>query len=149
MLNKTQAQYLETEILSADPLKLVSLLYRGAIEAIGSARAQLAAPASPATIAERSRQITRAWEIVQELGRSLDRERGGEISARLGDLYGYIQNRLLEGNSKQADAPLAEAESLMRTLADAWREIAQQAARATPVVAGAMMESYRSVSCSA
>lgn len=150
MLNNTRAQYLETEVLSADPLKLVSLLYRGAIEAIGSARAQLTSPASPVTIAERSRQITRAWEIVQELGRSLDRERGGEISAQLGDLYSYVQQRLLDGNAQQADAPLAEAESLMRTLAGAWHQISQQAAPAVmPVVAAPVMESYRSVSCCA
>ncbi|MEI9812216.1 MAG: flagellar protein FliS [Acidobacteriota bacterium] len=34
-------RYLESEVLNADPVKLVSLLYRGALDAIAAARAAL------------------------------------------------------------------------------------------------------------
>ena len=112
-------RYLETEVLSADPVKLVSLLYRGAIEATGAARRHLAS----GSIADRSKQITRAWEIVQELAHSLDHKQGGELSQNLAELYGYIQTRLLDANALQTDAPLAEVESLLVVLSEAWRGI--------------------------
>ena len=65
-------------------------------------------------------QITKAWEILQELSRSLDHTRGGELSRNLACLYSYIQQRLLDANAGQIDEPLAEAEKLLATLSEAW-----------------------------
>ena len=112
-------QYLEEEVLHADPVKLTALLYRGGLEAVVAARRHLAS----GDIRERSRRLTQAYEIVFELWRSLDHEAGGEISARLAELYLYIQQRLIEGNAQQSDAPLAEAEQLLTTLSDAWKAV--------------------------
>jgi flagellar protein FliS len=145
-------QYLEAEVLGADPVKLVNLLYRGALEAIGAARRYLAA----GDILRRSRQISRAWEILLELLRSLDRERGGELGTRLAALYIYMQQRLIEANVQQTDAPLAEVEKLLGTLAEAWRAV--QAPAPAPITGmgagtsaqtGAAVETpYQPVSCS-
>lgn len=109
-------QYLESEVLSADPLKLVNLLYRAAIDAVRAARRHLAA----GEIRERSRKVVKAWEIVHELRRSLDEQRGGEIGRSLRELYVYMQGRLLEANARQMDAPLAEVERLLSTLSEGW-----------------------------
>ena len=98
-------KYLETEILSADSVKLVCMLYRGAIEATVTARRHLKAR----EIRERSRQITRALEILRELSRSLD-PHYEEISRPLRELYAYMQTRLIEANAQQIDAPLAETD---------------------------------------
>ena len=87
--------YLQAEILSADPVKLVQLLYRGAIEAVGSARKHLAA----GEIRPRSKSIVKAWEILLELIRSLDHSHGGDLSRNLSSLYAYMQKRLMEANS--------------------------------------------------
>src|SRR5215469_15669504 len=124
MMKSTYDAYLEAEVLGADPVTLVHMLYRGAIEAVGEARNYLAA----GEIRERSRHITKAWEIIRELTISLDGERGGEISQRLGELYRYMHARLMEANTRQADAPLAEVECLLNILCDAWREARQPAA---------------------
>lgn len=139
MANNIFAQYLEAEVLGADPVRLVHLLYRGALDAVGAARRSLAA----GDAGERSRQITKAWEIVLELARSLDHTQGGQISRNLAEIYAYIGQRLLDGNIEQTDAPLAEAESLLATLAEAWKEI-MPAAASTPPPAS----EYVPVSCS-
>jgi flagellar protein FliS len=107
---------LQTEVLTSDPLKLVCMLYRAAIEAVAAARRHLQAGA----IRERSRQITKIMEILAELTRSLDMQQGGEISRSLADLYTYMQGRLMAANVKQIDAPLAEVERLLGTLLEAW-----------------------------
>lgn len=125
MANSIHEKYLEAEVFGADSVKLVHMLYRGAIEAAGAARRHLA----DGDIRQRSRQITRAWEILQELGNSLDRERGGDIGENLGRLYAYMQTRLIEANANQNGAPLAEVESLLTTLNEAWSRVLIPAAR--------------------
>ena len=95
------------------------MLYGGALDATGAARQHLASGA----IQQRSRQIMKAWEILYELTTTLDRQKGGEIGESLAGLYTYMQARLLEANAQQADAPLAEVESLLSTLGDAWQAV--------------------------
>lgn len=137
-------QYLEAEVMGADPVKLVNMLYRGASEAVAAARRHLAAR----DIAQRSRQIQKAWEILVELLQSLDQERGGELGSRLAGLYVYMQQRLIEANIQQADPPLAEVEMLLGTLGEAWRSI-QSTAPADPVATYAAAQTeYQPVSCS-
>lgn len=119
-------RYLETEVLSADAVKLVRMMYRAAIDATAAARRHLAS----GEIHRRSRQITRAWEILQELSRSLDRQAGGEIGVALAQLYPYMQRRLLDANSQQIDAPLAEVERLLTTLLEGWSSISTPPAEA-------------------
>jgi len=112
--------YLETEVLSADGVRLIEILYRAAIAAVVKARRHLAA----GDIRERSRQISRALEIVHALIAALDHTKGGEIAWRLSGLYTYISERLIEANAKQIDAPLAEVEALLITLMEAWAPVA-------------------------
>lgn len=124
--------YIEVRVDSADPVGLIRLLYQGALGAIRDARRSLAA----GEIAERSRSISKAFEILTELTSSLDYERGGEIAVRLARLYDYMQRRLLEANAQQADEPLAEVLGLLTTLAEAWQSIQEPAAQTAETPAG-------------
>lgn len=108
--------YLENEVLTADPLKLVQLLYRGALETIGNARRYLAS----GDIQSRSKAIAKALNILNELVQSLDHAKGGELSRNLLRLYDYAQGLLIDANARQTDDPLAEAERLLSTLFEAW-----------------------------
>jgi len=108
--------YQEYEIALADPLKLVELLYQGALASVRSARRELAA----GRIEPRGRAVSKASAIVMELAAALDRERGGEIARNLAALYQYMLTRINEGHANAADAPLAEVERLIAELAGAW-----------------------------
>jgi len=119
MANPAYENYLRDEVLNADPIKLVIIMYRAAMEAVGMARKHLAG----GSIHQRSRQIIKAFEILGELRSSLNHEAGGEISGRLGGLYVYMQRLLLEANCKQMDPPLAEVEKLLATLLEGWYKI--------------------------
>ena len=118
-MSMIHSQYLEAEILSADPVKLTALLYRGALDAVTSARRHLANE----EIRERSRRITQAYEILFELSSVLDHKAGGEISRNLGELYAYMQVRLLDANARQVDQPLAEIEQLLTSISEAWSAV--------------------------
>ncbi len=115
-VNQRLDQYFEAEVLNADPIQLVALLYRGARTAVTAATVAL----SEGNIPERSRQILKAWEIVQELNRTLDYEKGGEVSRQLAELYAYVGQRLLDANAEQAVKPLEDAGAVLAILADAW-----------------------------
>src|ERR1700722_1762632 len=128
-------RYLETEVFSADPVKLVCMLYRGAIEATGAARHHL----KTGEIRERSREIMRVSAILRELTESLNPQYI-EISRPLRDLYSYMQKQLLAANAQQIDAPLAEVEQLLSTLLEGWKS-------AIPAAHPVAPEAYQSVSC--
>jgi flagellar protein FliS len=68
MWNNGHDAYLESRVLSADPIELVNMLYQGCMQAVREARLHLA----EGRIAERSREITKACQIVIELAVSLD-----------------------------------------------------------------------------
>jgi len=108
--------YMEERVLAADPLELVHLLYQGCVSAVRDARQHLAEGA----ILARARAISKAGDILSELTSSLDYERGGDISRQLDELYGYMQRRLVDANCHQSDEPLAEVETLLATLQEAW-----------------------------
>jgi flagellar secretion chaperone FliS len=112
--------YFKGSVQTADPLTLVRLLYDNALQAVKAAREKLAAR----DIAGRSGAISRASDCLGLLTDSLSLDDGGEISRNLLALYGYMQNRLLDANLYQSDAPLAEVERLLTTLHSAWAELA-------------------------
>ena len=122
--------YLETRVLSADRLELVRLLHQACIGAVRDARRHLAAR----DIAARTGCISRAHAILLELSSSLDAKAGGQLAARLGGLYDYMQRRLLQSNFEQSDAPLAEVLGLLSTLAEAWDGIGVPPAAGEPDV---------------
>jgi flagellar secretion chaperone FliS len=132
MWNDAHDAYLESRVLSADPVELVALLYQACTAAVREARAHLA----EGRIAERSRAISRAHAILAELTSSLDFARGGEISERLAHLYDYMSRRILEANLQQADAPLAEVLGLLATLAEGWEGVQRELAPAAPAESG-------------
>jgi len=111
--------YLDTQVLSADPLELVHILYEHTLTMVADARRYLA----EGNIAARGHSISRAIAAIDELNCSLDREAGGSIARNLAALYQYMRSRLLTANIRQQDAPLAEVESLLRTLGEAWNAI--------------------------
>jgi flagellar protein FliS len=111
--------YLESEVMTASPVGLIRLLYRGAVDAVRAARTCL----KSGDIAGRSTQITKAGRILTELSVSLDHANGGEISRGLAELYDYMQRRLNEANFHQIEAPLAEVEKLLTTLLEGWERI--------------------------
>jgi len=111
--------YVVDKILSADPVELVRMLYRAAIESVERARQRLEARDIPG----RSASITKGVEILSELAQSLNHETAPELGQRLAELYDYMQRRLLAANIEQADAPLAEVLRLLQTLAEAWKGV--------------------------
>jgi flagellar secretion chaperone FliS len=144
MRNKRYQEPLDDDILTADPVRLIQMLYRGAVDSITTARRYL----KLGDIRARSRAISKAMAIVTELSLSLDHNNGGDLSKNLAELYAYAEKLLIQANREQSDPPLAEVERLLSTLLEGWESYiaADQQAEAN----GASAEdrtAYRPVSC--
>jgi flagellar protein FliS len=108
----------DDEVREASPLKLILLLYKAALDSIASARRYLRAK----DIRARSRAITKAVTIVNELSFSLNHEDEGGLSRNLANIYAYIGKLLIRANFEQCEPPLLEAERLLSTLLEAWTQ---------------------------
>jgi flagellar protein FliS len=116
MRNKRYQESLDDEILTAEPVRLIQMLYRAAVDSITTARRYL----KLGDIRARSGAISKAMAIVTELSLSLDHTTGGDLSKNLAELYAYAEKLLIQANREQSDAPLAEAKRLLSTLLEAW-----------------------------
>ncbi|SRR5579871_1371057 len=121
MLKHSYKNYFDDDVLAASPLKLVELLYRGALDAVADARRHL----RQRDIRARSQAVSKAMAIVTQLSLSLDRAQGGDLSRRLEQIYGYVLRLLMKANAEQSEGPLLEAEKLLGTLREAWTNCEQ------------------------
>lgn len=111
--------YLEATILSADPVELVRILYRTAIDSVHEARGYLSA----GDVAARVRSVNKAWGAIRELSFCLNHEVQPILARQLAELYDFMQRRLLAANFEQTDAPLAEVARLLENLSEAWEKV--------------------------
>lgn len=111
----------ETGVSTADPHKLILMLFDGALLSINSAAVAIESKDVPTKI----KCITKAIEIISMgLQASLDKESGGDLAERLDALYEYMTVRLVLANAQSSTAPLVEVAGLLRELREAWAEIA-------------------------
>lgn len=113
------AEYKKTEVSTANNVRIVSMLYDGAINFIRIAKNKL----EQKDIAGKGLYIVKATAIVAELSSSLNMEAGGEIARNLKRLYDYVLDRLIAANIKNDPNALDNAEKILDILRSAWKEI--------------------------
>ncbi|MBN9694506.1 MAG: flagellar export chaperone FliS [Zoogloea sp.] len=110
----------ETGVTTADPHKLILMLFEGALLQIGKASSALEIKDVPT----KGKAISQAIEIITNgLKVSLDYEAGGELAERLGALYDYMTQRLVYANLHNSQPALDEVTRLLNDLKGAWEEI--------------------------
>ncbi|WP_172117771.1 flagellar export chaperone FliS [Halomonas hibernica] len=113
----------ESGVMSADPHRLIVLLFEGAQTSIRAARIHM----QSGNTSEKGKAISKALDIINNgLSAALDQEKGGDIAERLASLYDYIARLLLTANLRNDEESLNQAEQLLENIASAWREIGQQ-----------------------
>src|SRR5260370_25060958 len=97
--------YLEQEILSANSVQLIHILYQATITELRDARKNMASRRIP----EKCANLSQACSLIGELLSALDLNGGGEIAVRLKALYEYMLPRLLAANMPNPYKLLAPA----------------------------------------
>lgn len=109
---------LETEVLSASPEHLITLLFNGARTAMLQARLHM----EQGNIAGRGQSLSKAIDIVDSgLKMAVNTEKGGELARNLVATYDLILHNLMLANLRNDAEKLTLAERLLTDIADAWR----------------------------
>ena len=123
---------METAVPSAEPQKLILMLFEGAMLAVADAKLHMQRGA----IAAKGESISKAIMIINGgLKASLDVKAGGEIVESLALLYQYMCDRLLRANLNNDLNVLDEVTRLLGELSGAWAAIGKQQPVAAPAPA--------------
>ncbi len=110
----------ETGVLAASPVKLIVMLYDGAISACHTAIAAM----QRRDIEQKGAMLSKAIMIIESgLRLSLDRKAGGEIAESLDALYAYMSSKLASANVRNEPAQVQEVIKLLLDLKGAWEAI--------------------------
>lgn len=115
---------LETGVVDASPLKLIVMLYDGAITACIHAQQAMAQH----DIAKKGQYLTQAMTIVDSgLRACLDKRAGGDIAQKLDELYQYMTRSLMEASVRQDVKKVQEIQQLLMELKGAWEALEKTA----------------------
>jgi flagellar protein FliS len=108
--------YRQTDILTADPKRLIILCYEGAIQGLNLARAKYLSKEYEA----KGKAIQKVLDILGELREALDFEKGGEIANHLDSLYSFMVRHILKADLKRNVDALDQVVVMLEELKSAW-----------------------------
>ncbi len=120
MYESAAKSYRQTNVLSADPLKLVRMCYEGAICSLKLSRDAYIAR----DYETKGKALVKTLDIIHELNASLDMKKGGEVAKNLRGLYLYMTQALTEADLKRDLKVFDEVIHMLEELESAWKELA-------------------------
>lgn len=111
--------YKTASIEHAPPLKIVHMMYEGALRFLAQAEAIDPGAQYPAF----QEKVHRTEAIVCELRASLQPTESGDVSQLLASLYMFVEDQLRTAISEKSAEPLAAAREVLETLLDGWKQI--------------------------
>ena len=119
MYNNGVQSYRKTNVMTADPKKLVLLCYEGAIDNLKIGKNMII----ERDYEGKCRAFTRAQDIIGELLSSLNFEKGGSIANGLDSLYNYMLRRIIHADLENDLPAIDEVIRLLTELKAAWENI--------------------------
>ena len=121
-MKQNHAVYKEIGINTSQPLKLVIMLYDGAITYLNKSIEY----AENKDIKNKNIYANKALDIINELNHYLNMEAGGEVAQNLRSLYLFMVRHLMKSNWDNHLQGLNEVIQLLTNLREAWQEISNQ-----------------------
>lgn len=125
--------YKKTVLATTDRVQIILMLYDGALKHLKMARQKI----QNGDMMAKGPHFSKATSIISELSNVLDMEKGAEISKNLRSLYDYVLRRLLHANMHNDISALEDAESVIHTLKDGWKEMMKELKQTPDVQVGA------------
>ncbi len=123
-MNRVPQNYGPEQVMAADPVTLVAMLYDKAVLSLKAAVQAI----HKDEIEVRWKNSHRAREIINHLFTTLDLEKGGEIASNLEALYAYMLQRLLDVDVKNDARAAEDVIELLEPLRTSWSELARTSA---------------------
>ena len=111
--------YRKTNVVTADPKRLILMCYEGAIDNLKIGKQRLIEQDYEGN----GRCLIKTKDIICELKASLDFEKGGAIATGLDSLYNYMLTRILHIEISRDLGAIDEVVGMLEELKSAWEEI--------------------------
>ena len=121
-MNQPYNLYQQTGIMTSNPMKLVIMLYDGAITYLNKSIEY----AENKDIKNKNIYANKARDIILELNNSLNLEVGGEMASNLKRLYFFMNRHLFQANLKNDMQGMREVILMLSDLREVWQEISNQ-----------------------
>lgn len=119
MINNPYESYRRTQIETANPGRLLLLLYEGALKNLRLAKEGI----EKKNIKQAHKSLIKSQNIILQLNDDLNMEVGGEIAQNLRSLYLYMYKRLVEANVQKNADIVQEVINLLSELKEGWDTI--------------------------
>ena len=119
-MNNYLDNYQKVQVTTVDRIKLVVMLYDGAISFLKTAISYL----DKNDFAGKGVYIAKAQDIIDELNNSLNMNEGGEIAVNLRKIYNFLYFYLVKANLSRDKKMINEVINILSTLRDAWEQVA-------------------------
>jgi flagellar protein FliS len=121
-MNQSYNLYQQPAIVTSNPMKLVLILYDGAINFLNESIENI----EKKDIKNKNIAINRAKDIITELNNSLNCEIGGEFALHLRRLYFFMNRHLFQANLKNDSQAIHQVIQLLLSLREAWQDAYNQ-----------------------
>jgi flagellar protein FliS len=111
--------YRQTEVITADPRKLVIMCYEEAIRSLNLAALMY----SSEKFEVKGKSVQKALDIIAELREALDFQRGGTIATSLETLYTFMTSHIIKSDQGRNVKGLQQVASMLEQLKSAWEKI--------------------------
>lgn len=110
--------YLKTDVITADPKKLVILCYEEAIRSLNLAKESYSA----GEFEIKGKAVEKTLNIINELRGTLDFEKGGEIARQLDRIYHFMTLHIMKADQRREIQGFSEVMTMLGELNSAWKE---------------------------
>jgi len=114
--------YRKTNVVTADPMRLVIMCYEGAVDSLKLAKQKI----DEKDYEAKAKAINKTKDIIDELLCALDIEKGGVIAKNLNSLYNYMTRRIIHGDVNQDMGAIDEVIGILSELLSAWQGVASK-----------------------
>jgi flagellar protein FliS len=120
-------EYRKGAVNGASPLKLVIMLYDGALRYMETGKHAM----RHGDLQKQNGELQKAQRVVTELMSCLDMDQGGEVAQNLLALYSYILNCLVQANIEDKPDLIDQSIAILSELRESWTAL--EASLAQPV----------------
>lgn len=110
--------YQEVAVQSSSPMKLVLMLYEGAINFLNKAIQY----GKEGDVKNKNIYANKARDIIVELNQALNMEAGGELATGLRRIYRFMNWHLTQANWRNETKGLVEVKQMLTYLMEGWED---------------------------
>ncbi len=119
--------YLQSKVIGADGLELITMLYDRALLALNIAKDSILKGLNePERVTKKAKELGKATDILYYLNDILDKQRGGEIAENLSIIYTTLANELVRANLFNDVEIIEKCINILSNLKSAWEDIKKQ-----------------------